>query len=379
MAKASIVVGAGFGDEGKGITTDFLCRQDPTGTMVVRFSGGQQAGHAVKIGDQLHVHSNYGSGTLRGVPSLFSEHCTFYPYTIAKEREKLTERGIPNPLLYIHPLAKLTTPFDVAYGRVRERKLNHGSCGLGVGATMHRFNTTGFKLYAHDLKHKGVLEAKMKNLYHHYWDLLTDQDDRDAFDKEVWADDFLAAFARWEELFRIADYAILNRYEHLVFEGSQGIMLDAEHGIFPNVTYANTTSRNAFEIIKNHCPAVDQRAVFYVTRCYQTRHGNGWMSNDKKVELVNNKEEINVTNPWQGAFRTCEFDYDLLNHAISVDRLYSKYWQNHLVLTCLDQRPDFKFERSRVKNINGHVFEGHGPDSKNICGSLNAMCELQLT
>ena len=68
--KAQIVVGLGFGDEGKGITTDYLCSQNAN-SLVVRFSGGQQCGHNVCLGELSHVHSNFGSGTLRGVPSFF--------------------------------------------------------------------------------------------------------------------------------------------------------------------------------------------------------------------------------------------------------------------------------------------------------------------
>ena len=83
--KAQIVLGSLLGDEGKGITTDYLCKKNPFGTIVVRFSGGHQAGHNVKIGKVSHVHSNLGSGTLRGVPSYFSEHCTFYPVTLENE------------------------------------------------------------------------------------------------------------------------------------------------------------------------------------------------------------------------------------------------------------------------------------------------------
>jgi adenylosuccinate synthase len=85
---AKIVVGLGFGDEGKGITTDWLCSQNQK-SIVIRFSGGQQAGHTVMIGDdKKHIHSNYGSGTLRGVPSYFSEHCSIYLPTLWTETEK---------------------------------------------------------------------------------------------------------------------------------------------------------------------------------------------------------------------------------------------------------------------------------------------------
>ena len=82
--KSHIVMGLGYGDEGKGITTDYLAStlKNP---IVVRYSGGQQAGHTVIVDGIKHIHSNFCSGSLRDVPSYFSEHTTFYPVTIARE------------------------------------------------------------------------------------------------------------------------------------------------------------------------------------------------------------------------------------------------------------------------------------------------------
>jgi adenylosuccinate synthase len=78
MKKAKVVIGLGFGDEGKGICTDFLCSQNPE-AIVIRFSGGQQAAHTVLLNGKKHVHSSFASGALRGLPSYFSEHCTIHP------------------------------------------------------------------------------------------------------------------------------------------------------------------------------------------------------------------------------------------------------------------------------------------------------------
>ena len=163
--KAQIVVGLGFGDEGKGITTDYLCSKNEN-SLVVRFSGGQQCGHNVCIGDNQHVHSNFGSGTLRGVPSFFSEHCTIYPNTMFEELIVLNEKAV-NPTLYLHPLAKITTPYDVLANRVLELKNNHGSCGLGIGTTMKR-DLDGYKLSAIDLAHSSILLQKLAEIQKYY-------------------------------------------------------------------------------------------------------------------------------------------------------------------------------------------------------------------
>src|SRR5574343_932195 len=102
-------IGLGFGDEGKGITVDYLASQSPD-SLVVRYSGGQQAGHTVCLNGIRHVFSNFGSGSLRGLPTYWSEHCTVDPVGIMNELNILTEQGI-NPILYIDGNAPVTTPY----------------------------------------------------------------------------------------------------------------------------------------------------------------------------------------------------------------------------------------------------------------------------
>jgi adenylosuccinate synthase len=369
---AKIVIGSLFGDEGKGITTDFLCnykKRHSFKPIVVRFSGGQQAGHNVKIGNLSHVHSNFGSGALRGVPSYFSEHCTFYPVTMMRELSVLLPKINQQPEIYVHPLAMLTTAADVAYSKWREKKLNHGSCGLGVGSTMKRNLETPYKLYAIDLLNKDVLRQKYKTIIDYYTNLIgNDKSDIESFnhyhDKEF---DYFNDIIKHFNNDIIRPYSFLNGYDNIIFEGSQGIMLDKEHGIFPNVTYANTTSKNALEICKNL--KIKDIEIFYVTRCYQTRHGTGWMSNEKTISLINTQDEINVFNEWQKDFRIGEIDYDLLNYAYSIDDIYSKGIPKNLVVTCLDQRPGFEFEYNKLlKTISKfkQIYNSYSADSKDI-------------
>lgn len=364
MTKSYIVVGTQFGDEGKGITTDFLCRQNPESTIVVRFSGGQQAGHNVKVGNVSHVHSNYGSGTLRGVPSYFSEHCTVYPVTMLRERVTLRKKGI-EPILYIHPLVNVTTPGDIAYNRLTEKKLGHGSCGLGIGSTMNRNLNTGYKLFGIDLTNKTILEQKLKAIYDYYIGLIgNDTNDISDFN-EIFINELgLFNFSVERLPLNIKSYEFLKEFENIVFEGSQGIMLDMDHGIFPNVTYSNTTSKNALEICKKL--NITDIEIFYPTRCYHTRHGAGWMSNREEIELINNQDEINVFNEWQKDFKIGEMDYDLLNYALSVDNIYSEGIKKSLVVTCLDQRPDFDFQYDKILTKFNHIFNSYSPDSKDF-------------
>jgi adenylosuccinate synthase len=338
--EAKIVLGLQFGDEGKGRTVDYLSKS-PKRTIVVRFSGGQNCGHTVMRDDIKHVFSNYGSGSLSGVPTYISEHCTVYLNTIYAEQQSLITKGI-TPKLYVHPKAMLTTPYDVVLNRILSKINKHGSCGVGISTTMKRNLETGYKLYAQDLKHPKIFKVKLLKIKQYVMSMV---DEETFYDELGLSEDNFFSLIN-ENLFEIKDYDFLWSYDNLIFEGSQGIMLDMDHGIFPNVTYANTTSKNAIEI----CEKLNIRDIktFYITRCYQTRHGNGWMSNTGDISLINNEEEINVPN-FQGEFRVGELDYDIINYAYDVDRIYNKSKFNFLVVTCLDQRPEFKLDETKLK------------------------------
>lgn len=368
--EAKIIVGLSFGDEGKGNFTNYLCSHSNK-PIVIRYSGGQQAGHTVIHNGVKHIFSNFGSGTLQGIPTYFTEHTSIYLNTMFTELKILKEKGI-NPILKLHPLAKVTTPFDVAYGKARESKVRHGSCGVGIGSTMDRQENTGYKLYAIDFLNNDVFMAKLESISNYYKNKVKDTDLEEYYYNNIDLEEFIENYKNIKGVFTVIDYDHLTKYEELIFEGAQGIMLDREHGIFPNVTYANTTCKNAVEICNKLKINYD---VFYITRCYQTRHGQGWMSNTEDIELINNEEEINILNEWQGNFRVKELDYDLLKWSMNVNSLYCDKWPCNLVVTCLDQRPDFKLNIKRidggfkyVDNIGffSNVYLSSSPESNNI-------------
>ena len=371
MKTNNIVIGLGFGDEGKGLVVDNLSTDK---SLVVRFSGGQQCGHTVIRNGIKHVFSNFGSGTLQGCPTFFTEDTSIYLNTIFNEKAVLEKKGV-SPVLYVHPHTKITTPYDVIANRANT---TNGSCGLGIGTTMMRHNSSPYKLYAVDLfAPANFLRKKLDTIYSYYYKTITD------FSALLELSDELDRFN--ENLEKPRPFELKNfyrdlypHYNNIVFEGSQGVLLDAEHGLFPNVTYANTTSRNAWKYIKD----VDFTTVFGVTRCYQTRHGTGWMSNNtfhahdpsekyQDIPLINNQEEINCYNTYQSHFRIGEIDYSLLNHAIRVEQSHQPYDRynipiNNLVVTCIDQRPYFQFDYSKISAPIHTIFENNSPHSGNM-------------
>jgi adenylosuccinate synthase len=210
--KAKIVVGMGYGDEGKGMTVNHLIK-DSIDPIVVRFSGGQQAGHTVHVGDIKHTCSNFGAGVIMAVPTYFSEHTTFYPVTIARETEALRAKGIRNPKLTLHPMAKITTPWDVWDNRNCSDNLNDGTCGLGIGATMHRNIVGKIQLTAIDLMHMPTFIEKMRQISYATKMVVMPMWFVEEL-KEFW---LAVESIDWD----IDDYGYLETHHTLIFEGSQ--------------------------------------------------------------------------------------------------------------------------------------------------------------
>jgi adenylosuccinate synthase len=371
--KANIVVGLLFGDEGKGRTISWLVEQNKDkNQIVVRFSGGQQAGHNVVHKNVGHIFSNFGSGTLQGCETYYTKHCTLYPNTIQVEANHLYRKTNKQHKVIAHPLTMITTPYDIIYNRITEMKNHHGSVGLGVGATMKRNIETPYKLYAIDILYPNLFKEKLNKIKNYYENLVGGLAFSSQCESKINEIDFKKEIERYCDTFDkniiINDESMLSLYDVIHFEGSQGIMLDMDHGIFPHVTYGNTTSKNAIEVCKNI--GVDDIDMYYVTRCYQTRHGNGWMSNENKdFQLVNNQHEINKKNFYQGKFRLGEFDLKLINQAYLIDKIYSGYLtKDNMVVTCLDQRPNFELDVNKIVNhmMINNIYQSYSPNTNDM-------------
>jgi adenylosuccinate synthase len=313
------VIGAGFGDEGKGKIVSSLCSQS-SGPLVVRFCGGQQAGHHVVLGNGFdHVFSNFGSGTAQGVPTYWSKFCTFDPVGEVNERECLATKHVI-PTLFIDENCPVTTPYDKVANR-RDNSFNgHGSCGVGVGRTWQR-EADHFSLLAGDLRFPSVLEAKLELIRGQYYAAELCE-----YDVEPFLD---ACRKVYETCHIVGSLAECGNYSDVIFEGSQGLLLDQNFGFFPHVTRSNTGTKNVLELSSN--PGLIRR--IYVTRAYQTRHGNGPMTNQALLHKIKiNPYEQNPDNSFQGEFRRSLLDLDLLEYALCRDG-------NHpasLAVTCLD-------------------------------------------
>lgn len=343
------MVGLGYGDEGKGLATDYLCAHSAN-PLVIRFNGGQQAGHTVVTASgQQHTFSTFGAGTLRGIPTYWSSYCTFSPAILLPEYRSLPVQ----PKLLVDRFCPLTTHYDVLYNRAIEATrgdARHGSCGLGFGATLERHLVPELQLCVPDLLTPVRFRAKLKLIRAYYQAKITENTSFsfDLFDHDT-ADQQFGQEA--EEISTLCQQGIIQlvhenevfsantSWDTFIFEGAQGVLLDMDFGVHPHVTRSNTTSKNALHLLRQHLPDVATNAeIFYVTRGYQTRHGAGPLPHiDNGVMLLNLEHETNQYNEHQGPFRTSTLNIDSLNYALGCDAHFSKGLLKHLVITCLDQ------------------------------------------
>ncbi|MBP0613937.1 adenylosuccinate synthetase [Chryseobacterium sp. cx-311] len=344
VKKAYIVVGLGFGDEGKGIVTDFLSNKYPD-SINVRFNGGHQAGHCVvnSVTGESHIFSNLGSGTFRGLPTYWSSYCTFAPSYFVEE-----VAGLDIDLkFFIHPNSPVTTHYDILYNKTSEISLGHrrkGSCGVGFGATIDRNQIISFTVS--DLfNEEKFLIKKLGEIRNYYKNLINIETSFDFshFDHEREDLFFMQQIDYLKKIeanggFTIvgSEQEIFKNWNSFIFEGSQGILIDQNFGTKPYITKSNTTSQNAIKMITQSGISIETE-IFYVTRVYQTRHGNGpFKEKNSNFYLINNSAETNVDNEYQGKFRANFLDLADLRYAIACDNKYSKHFNKNLVITCLD-------------------------------------------
>ena len=294
-ASADIVVGLGYGDEGKGATVDALVAHR-NAARVVRFNGGQQAAHNVVVNGRHHTFASYGSGTFAGVPTFVSKHCTIDPIAISAERRVLGPSF--HPMLYVHEDALVTTPFHVVHNLMDRRFIEHGTTGTGFGTTIEQnIVRPELSIRASDLVNFDVLVDKMRNIMLYYSPAPRD------FDAA------LVGLAKDMCYSKLVNFCVIPDEEftealsfgHTVFEGAQGFGLDQDYGVHPHTTWSTTTPKNALELCANS--GVEDVVKIGCLRTYATRHGNGPMPHEGKLD-IEPVELHNGSYGVQGAFRT---------------------------------------------------------------------------
>jgi adenylosuccinate synthase len=339
---AIVLLGAQWGDEGKGKATDLLGdRVD----YVVRYQGGNNAGHTVVIGDQKYALHLMPSGILSpNVIPVIGNGVVIDPAVLLTEIKGLNERGIDTSKLKISTNAHLITPYHRTIDKVSERflgKAKIGTTGRGIGpAYADKINRIGIRVQ--DLFDPSILKQKIEAALHDKNQILIKVFNR----KGITVDEVLTEYLGYAEILKpyVVDTALLldqalKAGKNVLLEGSQGTLLDVDHGTYPFVTSSNPTAGGA-STGSGIGPTKITR-VIGILKAYTTRVGSGPFPTelfDEDGEALRKiGGEVGVTT---GRNRRCGwFDAPIARYAVRVNGLTDFFLTKLDVLTGWEKIP----------------------------------------
>jgi adenylosuccinate synthase len=327
------VIGAQWGDEGKGKIVDWLASR---ADMVVRFQGGHNAGHTLVVGNETYKLSLLPSGIVRGTPSVIGNGVVLDPWALKAEIEKIAAQGlsITPDVLMIAETCPLILPIHRDLDALREDASGAGKIGTtrrGIGpAYEDKVGRRAIRVC--DLAHLGELDPLLDRLCAHH-DHLRAGFGEPPVDRERLKHDlegiaeFVLAFARpvWRDL----DEA-RRRGRRILFEGAQGVLLDVDHGTYPFVTSSNTVAGTTGSGSGMGPGAAG--FVLGIVKAYTTRVGSGPFPTELHDEVGQRLgERGHEFGTVTGRQRRCGwFDAVLVRQAVAVNGI------NGIALTKLD-------------------------------------------
>lgn len=363
----NIVIGANYGDEGKGIVTSMLAsminkKSTDKEKYVILPHGGMQRGHTAYLGNDkwMNYHS-YCSASHLGWYTAYGENFIFNLPIFYKEK------SFDYPKAYVHEKCKYTTLFDMMLNCITEEYEHHGSVGVGVWETLQRYkNGVGFSIFDFYYSGSGTRCSQFFKIA----DYVSDEIEKRGYSikNTEWKDIFEGYHKSfdYESLHFALKYTeTYNKYNFMfnhpvIFECSQGLMLDENYS--GDSIYSTPSHTGVHEPIfilnEAHVSRSEPINVYYVTRSYLTRHGNGELPNECSPEKIGNitPDRFNVENKYQGKFRYASFDekevYEMNKRIYldfsSIKRVYPNSVCN-LVITHTDEvSPDIITDNSKI-------------------------------
>jgi adenylosuccinate synthase len=273
---AVVIIGAQWGDEGKGKATDLLAGRID---YVVKFNGGNNAGHTVVIGDEKYALHLLPSGILtEGVTPVISNGVVIDIEVLFGELEALSARGVDVSKLLISANAHVITHYHRTMDKVTERFLGKrqiGTTGRGIGpAYADKINRVGIRMQ--DLFDENILRQKVDGALAIKNHLLAKVYNRRAITVDEVVDELLSYAERLRPM--VVDTGLvlhqaLERGETVLFEGGQATMLDVDHGTYPFVTSSSSTAGGAATGSGIGPNRIDR--VIGIVKAYTTRVGSG--------------------------------------------------------------------------------------------------------
>ena len=336
---ATIVLGAQWGDEGKGRVTDAFAE---SADFVVRYQGGNNAGHTLIIGEERFALSLIPSGVMYpGCTPVIGSGCVIDPKVLLDEIDMLSGRGVDAGRLRISGNAHLIMPYHRKLDAVMERHLgkhNIGTTKKGIGpAYTDKYSRRGIRVQ--DLYDPKIFRDKVEAALEDTNKVLARVYNQLAMDPEKIADEYLAHADR---LLPFVTDTSLELWEALadgkqvLFEGAQGTLLDIDHGTYPFVTSSNPTAGGAPVGSGIGPKAIDR--IVGVAKAYISRVGTGPFPTELNDEVGNTMVELGgefgtVT----GRRRRCGWlDLVALRYAVRINSLTELFITKLDILSAFD-------------------------------------------
>ena len=337
---ATVVLGAQWGDEGKGKVTDFFAS---SADYVVRFQGGNNAGHTIVVGDEKLALSLTPSGVLypECVPVIGSG-CVVDLEFLKKELEMLNSKNVSTQKLAISPNAHLIMPYHRLLDELIEESLGENKIGTtkkGIGPCYSdKIQRSGIRVQ--DLLDDDVFVQKVNKNLEEKNQILTKIYGRDPIDPN----EIINEFKSYKDIVtnHVKDTSLMisnaiKSNKNILFEGAQGTLLDIDHGTYPFVTSSNTSSGNA--AIGSGVGPLNLNKIVGVTKAYISRVGSGPFITEQENEigdyLIEKGAEFGVVT---GRRRRCGWlDLISLKYSVRVNTLTELFITKLDVLSGLDE------------------------------------------
>ena len=271
-----VLLGAQWGDEGKGKVTDYLAQK---ASMVVRYQGGNNAGHTVVVGDNEFKLRLIPSGILYpDTTCIIGNGVVIDPRVLLKELAYLQEKGVDTSHLYISERAHVIMPYHILIDTLEEESKGDAKIGTtknGIGPCyMDKSARVGIRMI--DLLDKEEFAARLQNVLAQKNKLLVKLYDAKPFDFDALYNEYCGYADQLRQYVTDTSLLIdtaLKKGDNVVFEGAQGTLLDLDHGTYPYVTSSNPVASSA--CVGAGIGPVNITNVLGIVKAYTTRVGEG--------------------------------------------------------------------------------------------------------
>jgi len=333
---ADIIIGANYGDEGKGTVVATCAKHNcAKNRLNVLTNGGAQRAHSIVTEDGSFTFQHFGSGTYHGADSYFSEYFILNPMQFVNEYMELSDKGAKynkyrnighNWFIFRNINCRWSTPFDMMANAVIEKLRDdnkHGSCGMGIWETTLRYKNTPYTKTFDDFISLPYDERiNYLTSIKHYFEKERIGTEIPAEWKFVWNNvNLIEHFIQDCEYMHkhtvcvnnlndilkdaILDLKHCHQYSNIIFENGQGLLLSDTGKDIAGTTPSLTGCDYAKAIIENSGIDMDVN-LHYVTRPYLTRHGRGHLYNESDKTIISgyiNEDRTNHYNEFQESFR----------------------------------------------------------------------------